>query len=208
MTLPTEQNQFTDEKILVASHNPGKVREIQDLLRPFDVVAVSAAKLGLEEPEETGRTFTENALIKAYAAAKKCGFPALSDDSGLCVEALDGDPGIYSARWAGPERDFDLAMTKVHAELEKLGTDNRRAYFVCALCLVWPEGKAETFEGRVYGTLTWPPKGDKGFGYDPIFVPEGCDITFGEMEPEKKHAMSHRARAFGQLIDACFKEFK
>ncbi len=208
MTLPVEQHQFTDEKILVASHNPGKVREIQDLLRPFDVEAISAAKLGLEEPEETGRTFTENALIKAYAAAKQCGFASLSDDSGLCVEALDGEPGIHSARWAGAERDFNLAMAKVHAELEKTAVDNRRAYFVCALCLVWPEGKAETFEGRVYGTLIWPPRGDKGFGYDPMFVPEGHHITFGEMEPDEKHAMSHRARAFEQLTDACFKEFK
>lgn len=208
MTLPVEQHQFTDEKILVASHNPGKVREIQDLLRPFDVVAISAAELGLEAPEETGRTFTENALIKAYAAAKQCGFASLSDDSGLCVEALDGEPGIHSARWAGAERDFNLAMAKVHAELEKTAVDNRRAYFVCALCLVWPEGKAETFEGRVYGTLIWPPRGDNGFGYDPMFVPEGHHITFGEMEPDKKHAMSHRARAFEQLIDACFKEFK
>ncbi len=208
MTLPTEQHQFTDEKILVASHNPGKVREIQDLLRPFDVEAISAAKLGLEAPEETGRTFAENALIKAYAAAKQCGFAALSDDSGLCVEALDGAPGIHSARWAGPARDFNPAMAKVHAELEKTGTDNRRAYFICALCLVWPEGKAETFEGRVYGALTWPPRGDNGFGYDSMFVPDGHDITFGEMEPDKKHALSHRARAFAQLIDACFKEFK
>lgn len=208
MTLPIEQHQFTDEKILVASHNPGKVREIQDLLRPFDVEAISAAKLGLEAPEETGRTFAENALIKAYAAAKQCGFAALSDDSGLCVEALDGAPGIHSARWAGPERDFNPAMAKVHAELEKTGTDNRRAYFICALCLVWPEGKAETFEGRVYGALTWPPRGDNGFGYDSMFVPDGHDITFGEMEPDKKHALSHRARAFAQLIDACFKEFK
>lgn len=208
MTLPIEQHQFTDEKILVASHNPGKVREIQDLLRPFDVEAISAAKLGLEEPEETGRTFAENALIKAYAAAKQCGFVALSDDSGLCVEALNGAPGIHSARWAGPERDFNLAMAKVHAELEKTDTDNRRAYFICTLCLVWPEGKAETFEGRVYGALIWPPRGDNGFGYDSMFVPEGHDITFGEIEPDKKHALSHRARAFAQLIDACFKEFK
>lgn len=195
---------FAGERLIVASHNPGKVAEINDLLSRFSVEAVSAASLDLIEPEETGKTFVENAVLKAEAAAMAAGLPALADDSGLVVAALDGQPGIYSARWAGPSKEFRLAMERVEAELQASGSEDRSAYFVCVLALAWPDGHIETFEGRVYGTLVWPARGDKGFGYDPIFVPDGFDITFGEMEPQRKHDMSHRAVAFAQLVDACF----
>lgn len=193
---------FTGNKLVVASHNPGKVVEIADLLRPFSVKPVSAGELGLPEPVEDGDTFIANAEIKALAATTKSGLPALADDSGLCVNALGGDPGIYSARWAGPGKDFRVAMDAVEKALA--GKSDRSAYFIAVLCLAWPDGHRESFEGRVDGTLVWPPKGDKGFGYDPVFQPDGFDITFGEMEPAKKHRMSHRALAFEQLIDACF----
>jgi XTP/dITP diphosphohydrolase len=193
---------FTEPKLVIASHNPGKVREIADLLSPFGVEVVSAAALDLPEPVEDGATFEANAAIKARAAAEASGLPALADDSGLVVEALGGEPGIHSARWAGPGKDFTVAMEKVEAGLK--GKENRRAYFACVLALAWPDGHLETFEGRVDGTLVWPPRGDKGFGYDPIFVADGHDITFGEMEPEKKHALSHRADAFRKLVAACF----
>jgi XTP/dITP diphosphohydrolase len=187
-------------KLVIASHNPGKLREIDDLLRPFGIETVGAAALGLAEPEETGTTFVENAALKAHAAARVARLPALSDDSGLAVAALDGAPGIYSARWAGPNKDFSLAMQKVEEALK--GKSDRRAAFVAALALAWPDGACEVFEGRVDGTLVWPPRGAKGFGYDPIFVPDGHTITFGEMDPAKKHTMSHRARAFAKLIAA------
>lgn len=190
-------------KLIVASHNPGKVREIGDLIAPYKIEAISAAALNLAEPDETEPTFTGNALIKAHAAAKAASLPALSDDSGLCVDALNGEPGIYSARWAGPAKDFALAMQKVQDRLEALGTANRKAHFVCALAIAWPDGHSEVFEGKVHGALIWPPRGTKGFGYDPMFVPEGHNITFGEMDPAKKHAMSHRARAFKQFVEAC-----
>lgn len=190
-------------RLVVASHNAGKVREIDDLIAPFGLLAVSAAKLGLPEPEETEATFAGNARLKAVAAAKLSGLPALSDDSGLEVEALGGAPGIYSARWAGAAKDFAEAMRKVHAELVTKGawsSTGPRANFTCVLCLAWPDGEAETFEGRVFGHLVWPPRGDKGFGYDPMFVPDGepsdGNPTFGEMSPDAKHAISHRARAF------------
>lgn len=189
-------------RLVVASHNQGKVREIRHLLAPFSIDVVSAGDLDLPEPEETGVTFGENAAIKALASATAANLPALADDSGLAVEALNGAPGIYSARWAGPSKDFMVAMRKVEDELA--GTEDRRAHFVCALCLAWPDGHTETFEGRVDGTLVWPPRGDQGFGYDPVFQPEGHAITFGEMDPAAKHAMSHRARAFAQLVEACF----
>lgn len=195
---------FSAGKLVIASHNPGKVREIAELFAPFDIEAISAGTLNLPEPEETGETFVENAELKARAAAEGAGLPALADDSGLAVRALGGAPGIYSARWAGPGKDFDVAMRKVNDELR--ATTDRSARFVCALSLCWPDGHCETFEGAVEGALTWPPRGDKGFGYDPIFVPDGFDITFGEMEPERKHAMSHRADAFRQLIAACFED--
>ncbi|MEM7168646.1 MAG: RdgB/HAM1 family non-canonical purine NTP pyrophosphatase [Pseudomonadota bacterium] len=190
------------KELVLASHNPGKVREIAELLKDFDLQVLSAGDLGLPEPEETGTTFAENAALKAHAAAQGSGKAALADDSGLCVNALDGAPGIYSARWAGPEKSFDLAMNKVEEALA--GKDDRRAYFICHLCLAWPDGAAVGMEGRIDGNLTWPPRGKLGFGYDPIFVPEGHDVTFGEMEPDAKHAMSHRARAFEQLVDHVF----
>lgn len=197
---------FDGSTLIVASHNAGKVREISDLLRPFAIDVRSAGALGLPEPEETGRTFAENAELKAHAAAQAAQLPALADDSGLCVVALDGAPGIYSARWAGPEKDFDIAMTRIERELNGRGTaeKDRRAYFVCALSLAWPDGHCETFIGEVHGQLVFPRRGDKGFGYDPIFVPDGHKLSFGEMAPDAKHAISHRAVAFAQLIAACF----
>jgi XTP/dITP diphosphohydrolase len=188
------------QKLVIASHNPGKVREIDDLLRPFGIETVGAAALGLAEPEETGTTFAANAELKARAAANAAKLPALADDSGLAVAALGGDPGIYSARWAGPKKDFSLAMRKVEDALK--GKSGRCATFVAALALAWPDGACDVFEGTVEGTLVWPPRGEKGFGYDPVFVPLGHTITFGEMDPAKKHTMSHRARAFAKLIKA------
>ena len=193
------------DRLIIASHNPGKLREIEDLVAPLGIACLSAGALGLPEPEETGATFAENAALKALAAATTAKLTALSDDSGLAVEALHGDPGIYSARWAGPEKDFDLAMTKVEEALSrtgKTGADSRRAAFICNLCLAWPDGRTRAFEGRIEGSLVWPPRGTRGFGYDPMFVPDGETETFGEMEPARKHAMSHRARAFEQLVAA------
>ncbi len=187
-------------KLVIASHNPGKLREIEDLLRPLGIAVVGAASLGLIEPEETGHTFAENAALKARTAAEAAKMPALADDSGLAVAALDGAPGIYSARWAGPGKDFAVAMRKVEEAMK--GKPDRRAKFVAALALAWPDGRCDVFEGEVHGTLVWPPRGDKGFGYDPIFVPDGHAITFGEMDPAKKHEMSHRARAFAKLVAA------
>lgn len=200
---------FRAPRLVVASHNAGKLREIADLLRPFGVAAVSAAELGLPEPEETETTFAGNARLKAHAAAKAAGLPALSDDSGLAVAALDGAPGIHSARWAEtPDgRDFGHAMRRVWDKLEATGApEPRRATFVCALSLAWPDGHDETFLGTCAGRLVWPPRGDRGFGYDPMFLPEGHAMTFGEMEPERKHAMSHRADAFRKLVAACLGE--
>jgi XTP/dITP diphosphohydrolase len=190
-------------RLVIASHNPGKVREIAELLAALHIDVVSAATLGLDEPEETEPTFEGNALIKAQAAALGANLPALADDSGLCVEALAGAPGVLSARWAGPHKDFALAMRKVHEELERVGTPDARAHFVCVLALAWPDGHARTFEGKVHGRIVWPPRGTRGFGYDPVFVPDGHEQTFGEMDPAKKHAMSHRARAFAKLVEAC-----
>jgi len=180
--------------LVIASHNQGKVREISDLLKAHVDEFFSATDLDLPEPVEDGDSFTENALIKARAAAVHTGKVAFSDDSGLCVNALGGEPGIYSARWAGPDKDFALAMQKVEEALA--GKEDRSAYFVCVLALAWPDGRTEAFEGRVDGTLVWPARGEKGFGYDPIFVPDGYDVTFAEMEPADKHAISHRAKAF------------
>ena len=192
---------FSGRRIVVASHNAGKVAEIADLLAPYEIRAVSAGALGLPEPEETGTTFGENAAIKGLASASASGETALSDDSGLAVAALDGEPGIHSARWGGPRRDFALAMRRVEDALPPDAA--RDAAFVCALALAWPDGHVEIFEGRVEGRLVWPPRGTRGFGYDPIFVPEGGRLTFGEMEPGAKHAISHRADAFGKLAAAC-----
>ena len=194
--------------LVIASHNPGKLREIAALLAPHDVQVISADDLGLPEPDETEATFAGNAAIKAQAAARGAAQPALADDSGLAVTALGGRPGVHSARWAGPGKDFDVAMERVERELAAArahnGADDRRAAFVCALCLAWPDGARETFEGRIEGRLVWPPRGARGFGYDPIFVPEGFEITFGEMEPAEKHRISHRARAFAKLVRAVF----
>ncbi len=197
-----EARRITGGRLAIATHNPGKLREIAELLRPHGVETVGAAALGLTEPEETGATFEANAQLKALAAARASGLPALADDSGLAVAALGGAPGIYSARWAGPEKDFAAAMRRVERELA--GKTDRRASFVAALALAWPDGRVETFRGEVHGTLAFPPRGARGFGYDPIFVPEGGRETFGEMEPAAKHAISHRARAFARLIAACF----
>ncbi len=198
---------FPGGPLLLASHNPGKLREIRDLLAPLSVEVISAAELGLPQPEETGTTFAANARAKALAGAEASGRVALGDDSGLVVAALGGAPGIQSARWAGVEGDFAAAMARLERELAAKGaatSDERRAAFVAALCLAWPEGHCEAFEGRVDGTLVWPFRGHRGFGYDPMFQPQGHDLTFGEMEPEQKHAISHRARALAKLVRACF----
>jgi XTP/dITP diphosphohydrolase len=192
-------------KLVIASHNPGKVREIAALLAPYGMDVVSAAALDLPEPEETGTTFVANAELKAMQAADLSGLPALADDSGLCVDALRGDPGIFSARWAGPDKDFDRAMALVHDAMEAEGPDvGHDAHFVCALALAWPDGHVEVFEGRVDGVIVWPPRGDLGFGYDPIFQPNGHAISFGEMDQTEKHNMSHRADAFAKLVAASF----
>ncbi len=197
-------------KLVIASHNEGKVREIRALLAPFGIQPVSAGELGLPEPEETGTTFAENALLKAHASAQGSGLPALADDSGLCVVALGGAPGVYTADWAekqpfegGPGRDWYMAMGKVEGKLAELGPDiDRSAYFVCTLALAWPDGHSEVFEGRVNGTLAWPPRGTLGFGYDPVFVPTGKVQSFAELDPTEKYAMSHRADAFAKLVAA------
>ena len=191
-------------KLVIASHNPGKVREIAELLDGHGLEVVSAGALDLPEPEETGTTFVANAELKARAAADLSGLPALADDSGLCVEALGGDPGIFSARWAGETKDFDEAMRRIEDNLGRLDTPPRDAHFVCALALAWPDGHVEWFEGRVDGTLVWPPRGDRGFGYDPMFLPDGERETFGEMDQARKHDISHRADAFRQLVAAVF----
>lgn len=203
-------------RLVLASHNPGKVREIAELLKPFDVAVISAGELGLPEPEESGATFAENALLKANAAALESGLPALADDSGLVVPALNGAPGIYSARWAGPDKNFTDAMARIERELAARARTHavadRRAHFVCALALCWPAISyggtpvARAFEGRVDGRLVWPPRGARGFGYDPMFVADGQTQTFGEIDPAIKHAISHRADAFHKLVAATFTE--
>jgi XTP/dITP diphosphohydrolase len=210
--MPTK---LASDTVVVASHNAGKVREILDLLAPFGIDVKSAEELNLPEPEETGATFAENAVLKARAAAMASGFPALADDSGLAVTALNGDPGIFSARWAGRDRDFAVAMQKVEDRLQKAGAvtpEERGARFVCVLALALPDGHVDTFTGRVDGTLVWPPRGEHGFGYDPIFLPDGHARTFGEMEAQEKHGwhpggeiepLSHRARAFQAFAREC-----
>jgi XTP/dITP diphosphohydrolase len=200
-------------RLVIATHNPGKLTEMRDLLGRYGVEAVSAGDLNLAEPEETGTTFAANARLKAEAAALACGMPALADDSGLVVDALDGAPGIYSARWAGPAKDFRVAMEKIEGmlrERDAFTAQQRAAHFVSVLCIAWPDGHLEEFEGKVEGTLVWPPRGEQGFGYDPMFLPDGFGLTFGEMSREQKHglppageALSHRARAFLKLAEAC-----
>jgi XTP/dITP diphosphohydrolase len=189
------------ERLVIASHNPGKIEEIEALLARYGVVAIGAGALGLPEPEETGASFEENAALKARAAMQASGLPALADDSGLFVPTLAGAPGIYSARWAGPSKDFRVAMERVQREL---ADRDRRARFVAVLGLAWPDGEVALFRGEVEGQLTWPPRGERGFGYDPMFVPNGYQLTFGEMDPTYKHQISHRARAFAKLVEACF----
>ncbi|MCD8570676.1 MAG: RdgB/HAM1 family non-canonical purine NTP pyrophosphatase [Alphaproteobacteria bacterium] len=186
--------------LVLATHNQGKVREIGELLEGVVAEVKSVGELGLPEPEETGSTFAENALLKARAAAQGSGLPALADDSGLAVNALGGAPGIYSARWAGPEKDFALAMNTVNESLNEF--EDKSAAFVCALALVWPDGREEVFEGRADGHIVWPPRGDQGFGYDPIFVPDGLQTTFAEMSPAHKQQLSHRAKAFKKLRES------
>jgi len=203
-------------KLIIATHNPGKLAEMRELLAPYGIVAISAGELTLAEPDETGMSFRENARIKAEAAAKAAGLPAFSDDSGLAVDALDGAPGIYSARWASPDKDFPRAMETIEQKLRERGAttpERRKAQFVSALCVAWPDGHAEEFEARVDGTLVWPPRGDQGFGYDPMFLPDGHTRTFGEMPSEEKHGLpprgkglSHRARAFVKLAEACLEQ--
>ena len=195
------------DKLVIATHNPGKLREIAELIEPLGIACVGAEELGLPEPEEIGNTFVDNADLKAREAADLSGLPALADDSGLCVDALHGAPGIFSARWAEDadgNRDWTRAMEKVWREVEAAGPEaGHDAHFACALAIAWPnDGQVENFEGRVDGTLTWPPRGDKGFGYDPMFVPAGHDVTFGEMDPVEKHRISHRADAFRKLVKA------
>jgi XTP/dITP diphosphohydrolase len=199
-------------RLVIASHNQGKVREIRSLLAPYGIEPVSAGELGLPEPKETGTTFAENALLKARASAIGSGFVALADDSGLCVDALGGAPGVYTADWAErqafegrPGRDWYMAMGKVEGKLSEIGPDvDRSAHFICTLALAWPDGESAVFEGRASGSLTWPPRGTLGFGYDPVFVPTGSVKTFAEIEPEAKHEISHRADAFAKLVASVF----
>jgi len=188
--------------LVIASHNEGKVKEIRELLTPFSLKILSAKDVGFDEPEETGKTFAENAELKARHASKHSNFPALADDSGLAIPALGGAPGIYSARWAGPNKDFSVAFSRIQVELKKT-TENLSppAYFICVLCLCMPNGKTHGFEGRIDGKLTFPPRGNRGFGYDPIFIPEGYDKTFAEIDPAEKNQVSHRARAFAALSE-------
>lgn len=201
MTLSDEESppRLVPGPLLAATHNAGKVSELKDLFEPYGFAVVSALELGLPEPEETESTFAGNALLKARAAMQATGLAALSDDSGLAVTALGGAPGIYSARWAGEPRDFYCAMDRVQTELTATGSLDRSAKFVCALAVVWPDGPEAVFEGEVHGHLVWPPRGDRGFGYDPVFVATGETLTFGEMDPGRKHAMSHRADAVKKL---------
>jgi len=201
--------QITGE-LVIATHNPGKLAELRDLLAPFGIAAVSAGELGLAEPKETGTSFRDNARIKALAAAAAAQRAAFADDSGLAVDALGGAPGIHSARWAGPAKDFGAAMQRIERELSAQGDVQRTAHFACALCLAWPDQHLEEFAGRVDGVLVWPPRGTAGFGYDPMFLPDGHGRTFGEMTSAEKHSvpprgggLSHRARAFRQLAEAC-----
>ncbi len=208
--------QLEKQRLVIASHNQGKIRELKDLLDPLGYELVTAGDLDLPEPEETGTTFEANAELKALASAKAAGMPALADDSGLAVDGLDGAPGIYSARWAGPQRDFGLAMELVEKALREQSPDNRRARFVSVICLAWPDGHTEFFRGEVEGTIVHPARGTQGFGYDPIFQPDGHERTFGEMSAEEKHgwkpgdaaALSHRARAFKLFAEQCLVERK
>jgi XTP/dITP diphosphohydrolase len=214
VTLTSHHRQLTGS-VVIATHNPGKLSEMRELLAPYSITAQSAAELNLAEPEETGTTFAANARIKAMAATKATERAAFADDSGLVVDALGGDPGIYSARWAGPDKDFRFAMNRIQTLLIEKGAttpEQRKAHFIAALCIAWPDGHVEEFEGRVDGVIAWPPRGEAGFGYDPLFLPNDFDRTFGEMTALEKHGLpplglglSHRARAFVTLAAACLK---
>lgn len=218
MNLMTAPHRLLSGKVVIATHNQGKLREMRELMEPYGVALVSAGELGLPEPEENGHMFAENAAIKAVAAANASGLPALSDDSGICIDALDGAPGLFSANWAGPGKDFKPALARVQVELAKRGAttpDKRRAHFVSALVIAWPDGHQELFEGRVFGEIVHEPRGMAGFGYDPIFKPDGHERTFGEMSSQEKHgidwgnreaSLSHRARAFQLLASACLRK--
>jgi XTP/dITP diphosphohydrolase len=193
---------FKNGMLVLATHNPGKLKEFRDLLGPYVEKIVSAGELGLPEPEETGKTFLENALIKSTAAVRASGHAALADDGGLCVTALGGRPGVQSARWAGPDRDFNVAMRRIHDELDT--APDRSAYFMCVLALVWPDGRAKVVEGRCDGVIVWPPRGSKGLGYDSVFVPDGHERTFAEMDAKEKHLLSHRGKASKVLVEKFF----
>ena len=190
------KKKIDNEKIIIASHNEGKVSEIKDLLKNYNLNIISSSELGIDEPEENGSSFEENALIKSSTTSKLSKTVSISDDSGLCVNSLNGDPGIYSARWAGPDKDFLYAANKINKSLIEKESKDLSAYFICVLAVSWPDGDYKTFKGRVDGTLTFPPRGNNGFGYDPIFIPKGHESTFGEMEPKYKHSISHRNKAF------------
>ena len=199
---------FQDKKIVIASHNKGKIIEIKDLLAPLNIEILSANEFDIKEPEENGATFEENALIKSSFVTKKTGLPSISDDSGICFSDLNDNPGIYSARWAGPSKDFNLAMLKVNSAINEITQPNYDCYFICSLSISWPDEFAVTVSGQLNGKFSWPPRGDKGFGYDPIFKPLGYDMTFAEMDPNFKHKISHRSIAFNKLIDLCFPNLK
>ncbi len=199
---------FQDKKIVIASHNKGKIIEIKDLLAPLNIEILSAYDFDIKEPEENGATFEENALIKSTFVTKKTGLPSISDDSGICFSDLNDNPGIYSARWAGPSKDFNLAMLKVNNAINEITQPNYDCYFICSLSISWPDKFAVTVSGQLNGKFSWPPRGDKGFGYDPIFKPLGYDMTFAEMDPNFKHKISHRSIAFNKLVNLCFPNLK
>ena len=202
------QRVFEGNKLVIASHNEGKIKEINDLLKPLKIDVLSAKDFNIIEPDENGISFEENALIKSTFSSKQSGFPSLSDDSGICFPDLNNSPGIYSARWAGKHKDFSIAMLKIYHGLKKLKKPVNKCFFICSLSLAWPDGFNVTVSGKVEGIFIWPPRGEKGFGYDPIFKPLGHSITFAEMEPDFKHSISHRSFAFKKLIDLCFPTLK
>ena len=208
MTKLVRRKVFNQKKIVIASHNRGKIREIKDLLSPLKIDILSTYNFNLKEPVEDGLSFEENALIKSSYVSKLTGIPSLSDDSGICFSDLNNEPGVYSARWAGKAKNFNLAMTKIHDSIRKVKRPSYDCFFVCALSLCWPNGDNVTVSGKIDGKFTWPPRGNYGFGYDPIFKPLKYDDTFGEMKPELKHSISHRAIAFKKLINLCFPSLK
>ena len=199
---------FEEKKLVIASHNKGKIKEIKELLKPLNIEILSAHELQISEPVEDGLTFEENALIKSKFVSKETGIPCISDDSGICFKDLNDEPGIYSARWSGESNNFDLAMLKIHKAIKKITTPNLKCSFFCSLSVCWPDQFDVTVSGSVDGTFTWPPRGQNGFGYDPIFTPIGFEKTYGELEPQFKHSISHRSIAFNKLINICFPSLK